>query len=545
MLLISRSAANPCAMFESSHRFQIIHRFTVRGVISILLALLSVRAVTAQSAQDHASAGISLAKQGKLAEAESELQQAVHAAPAVAVYRAQLGSIFGLEGKWNEALGSFQKAVDLEPDNINFRRETAAVQWQLGLLPSAEKNLSYVLEKHPDDPGATLLLGLVKERETDYATAARLLDKEFDLVVTQPDRTVALFHSLMESGQRSSLPKIVDVLRLNANNAAWGHALSQCAQIAASAGDFETAISVFSLIPANEPGKLDAGFQLAKLLYSQGHVSEAEQLLTELSKQDAGNADLQVLLGNCLEAERQPALAIEAYQRAIAIAPTRVEYYQDLISLLLDLGKTDDAAFLIDRARSLAPKDARPRVWKGILHLRKNQYKLAIESYSQASRLDPSNADAVLGMGAVYFVAGQNSAAIAQYRKGMAHFPNDPRFYIACAETLLASPDSLKLQAEAKNLLERAVKIAPQSAEGHYQLGQLALQQKRFKDAENEFLHSLKSDPNQSKTHFALSALYRRLGRTEDANAQFEIYQHLKSSEDRVSTNQTRAEGKP
>jgi uncharacterized protein HemY len=97
---------------------------------------------------------------------------------------------------------------------------------------------------------------------------------------------------------------------------------------------------------------------------------------------------------------------------------------------------------------------------------------------------------------------------------------------------LLASPNSAKLQAEAQRLLESAVKLAPRSAEARYQLGQLALQQRRWKDAETEFSLSLQTDPNQSKTHFALSALYRKMGRTEDARRQFAIYQDLKRTEE-------------
>ena len=123
---------------------QRIRRIGGQWLIAVLLTLLSNQSVRAQKAQDHSALGISLAKAGKLAEAESELQQATHGAPGVALYRAQLGSILGLEGKWNEALASFQKAVELAPTNISFRRETAAVQWQLGLMSSAEKNLRYV-----------------------------------------------------------------------------------------------------------------------------------------------------------------------------------------------------------------------------------------------------------------------------------------------------------------------------------------------------------------------------------------------------------------
>src|SRR5437762_1626094 len=189
---------------------QICHRFGMPSVILLLAALLSVQNVRAQnlSAQDHASLGISLAREGKLPEAERELREAAHVAPGVASYRAQLGSILGLQGKWREALESFQKAIDLAPENLDFRRETAAVQWQLGLMASAEKNLHYVLAKHPGDSGAILLLGLVKERTGDYAKAVELLDSQFELVIAQPDRTVALFHSIVQSGQQDKITRV-------------------------------------------------------------------------------------------------------------------------------------------------------------------------------------------------------------------------------------------------------------------------------------------------------------------------------------------------
>ena len=532
MFLISGYVSNLCAILQNNFRSQILRRFTGLRLTFVLVVLFSVQAVAAQSAQDHASIGISLARQGKLAEAEHELRQAVGGAPAVAVYRAQLGSILGLEGKWNEALRNFQKAVDLEPSSINFRRETAAVQWQLGMLPSAEKNLEYVLKKQPDDGGSVLLLGLVKEKEGNYEAAARLLDSQFNLVITQPDRTVAWFHSSIQSGRRAQLAKINDIFRQRADDPAWARALVQCVQIATVAGDFETATTLFSEIPANQPIKADTGLELAKSLYGRGQVPAAKQLLLQLAEQDVMSADLQALLGACFEAEHQLALAREAYQREIDLDPSRVDYYHDLISLLLDLGKTNDAAAVVNRALTIAPNDARPWVWKGHVSLQANAYQDAIDSYTHAGKLDSSNVDAILGVATVYFILGQNEAAIAEYKKGIAVFPNDARFYIGYAVTLLASPDSRKLRLEATNLLQKAIKLAPQSAEAHYQVGQLALQQGQLSNAERELLLSVRLEPNQSKAHFALSSLYRRMKRSDDAAKQFAIYQDLKEKEE-------------
>ncbi len=513
----------------------------------LFVILLAMQVVTAQTlpAQNHASLGISLAREGKFSEAEQELQEAVRAAPAVAPYRAQLGSVLGLQGKWKEAMDSFQKAINLAPENLDFRRETAAVQWQLGLMPSAEKNLQYVLARHPGDSGALLLLGLVKERTGDYAQAVQLLDSQFELVISQPNRTVALFHSIVQSGQHDKITKIVDVLKLHANDKVWADATGRCTQIAAMGGDLQTSEVLFALIPDDDSGRLTAGLQLAKLLYTRAQVSQARELLLQLAENGVVSADLQALLGNCFESERQPSLALQAYQRAIQADPSRIDYYEDLISLLLYLRKTNDAIRLVNHALEIAPHDARPWVWKGNVDLRSNAQKDAMESYRHAAKLDSSNADAIVGVAAVYFATGQSDAAIAEYKAGIVRFPNDARFYVACAEMLLASPDSLKLQAQAESLLQKAVKLTPRSAEAHYLLGQLAMQQSRLKDAETEFSLSLQSDPDRSKAHFALSVVYRRMGRTDDATKEFALYEGLKQAEESGTAAGMMASGKP
>jgi tetratricopeptide (TPR) repeat protein len=508
---------------------------TILGVLSVFLIGPPLGHQT-MPAQDRASNGISFARQGNLLDAERELRAAVNEAPSVALYRAQLGSVLGLLGNWNDALESFQKAVQLAPENLDFRREAAAVQWQLGLMPAAESNLHYVLEKRPGDPGALLLLGLVKEKTGDYAKAAQLLDSQFELVATQPERTVAFFHALMETGQADKIAKIVDVLKLHENDHSWAGAASRCTQLAITMGELQAAETLFTLIPADDSLRAGTGFQLAKVLYNGGRVSRAKDLLLQLKSQGIENADVETLLGNCLESERQPEQAIAAYHRAIEGDPSHIDRYEDLISLLLYLRRTVDALLLVKQALAIAPNDSRAWVWKGNVDLYRNAYEDAMESYTHALQLDNANPDALFGVSGALYVSGQTEAAISECKAGISRFPDDMRFYVSYAEMLLASPDALRLHAEAKDLLEKALKIAPQSAQAHYLLGQIALQEGKLKEAEEDLVRSLASDPDRSKTHFALSRVYRRTERTDQAAREFAIYERLKEREESGNT---------
>jgi len=489
----------------------------------------------ADAAREYSVRGISLAREGNLAQAQRELERAVEMSPEVALYRAQLASILGLQNKWQAALEAFQKAINLAPDNLDFRREAAAVQWQLGLMPAAEQNIQFVLTRLPQDPGSILLLGLVKEKTGHYSEAAELLDSQFTLVSSQPDRVAAMFHSVVESGQSTKIPKILSVLTQYATAPQWTNVISRCTQIAAASGDLQTATALFALLPDNDAAYIPAALQMAKLLYDHARVPEARQLLLQLEENGVVSAALQALLGNCYESERQPGLALQAYHRAIEADPKRIDYYEDLIALLLYLRKTDDALVEVKRAIGVAPNDVRAWVWKGNAELQRNSAKDAMESYQRAAKLDSSNADATLGIATVYFVTGQTDEAIAEYRAGIARFPGDARFYIACAEMLVGSPDSIKLQAQAESLLRQAIKLTPQSAEARYLLGQLALQEGRLKEALDELTRSVQSDPDRSKPHFALSGVYRRMGRAEDAAKEFALYQKLKQYEENAA----------
>jgi tetratricopeptide (TPR) repeat protein len=412
-------------------------------------------------------------------------------------------------------------------------------------MDAAEKNIRYVLATRTDDPGATLLLGLVSEAKGDYSNAVRLLISQFDLVTSQPDRTVALFHAIYQTGARSDVARIVDVLKLRAADPAWASAIGRCAEIATKSGDRETSEVLDSLIPANGPPRLAAELERATVLYNAGKTAEAQQLLSQLSDSKPKDDNIQALLGRCYESMHQPALALRAFQRALDLAPSRVERYEDLISLQLDLGLIRDAESLVNRLMALAPNDARSWLMKGNMELRTNAFRDALKSYTRASDLDKGNADALLGRAAVDSVLGLNDDTVNDYQAGLDRFPDDARFYIAFAAMLLASSDSTQAYTRIEGLLHQAVKLDPRSPDAHYQLGQVALRQSKLEEAKSEFLVSLEADPDRSNTHFALSLVYRRMGQTTNAAEQFAIYEKLKQIEEHEAAMSDQSVEKP
>jgi tetratricopeptide (TPR) repeat protein len=518
-------------------------RLTLVALLFFLAS--SVVAQDSGEAKTHASRGIALARVKDYGPAEEELKVAIQMEPNVAIYHAQLGSVLGLQAKWDAALLEFERAVALEPQNIGFRREAAAVQWQVGSLDAAERNLGYVLKKLPNDPGATLLLGLVSEKRGDFPKAAELLNSQFELATAQPDRAVALLRADILSGQKTSLPKIIQVFESHGNDESWLDAIRRSTQIAASAGDLQTTDALFRLIPESDPHRTEMAIQLAVVRCHHSQIEQAEGLFEALIDHGLTRADAQVLLGNCFEWLHQTERARVAYQTAIELDPSNISRYGDLMSLEFELGRNNEATALANRAISVAPNDARAWVWKGNAELLNNSYNSATASYETAARLDEHNADALLGLAAVKLLSGLSDAAIEIYKIGIQKFPGDSRFYIACAEAMRVSPQSVELAGSAEALLKKAIALEPNSAEAHYQLGQLALQQGRLTAAESEFLASLSANPNQSKVHFGLALAYRRTGRASEATKEFALFEEMKKKEDQEPTAVPTPAGKP
>src|SRR5215475_10762074 len=119
-------------------------------------------------AQQHMSRGLQLAQNGDLNGAEIELKQALELAPNDPQILAALGGVMGMQQKLKDASPYLAKALELDPNNVMFRRNLAANQWQLGQLPEARKNLEHILKVKPDDRPTIFLLGMVMENLQEY-----------------------------------------------------------------------------------------------------------------------------------------------------------------------------------------------------------------------------------------------------------------------------------------------------------------------------------------------------------------------------------------
>jgi cytochrome c-type biogenesis protein CcmH/NrfG len=163
---------------------------------------------------------------------------------------------------------------------------------------------------------------------------------------------------------------------------------------------------------------------------------------------------------------------------------------------------------------------------------------------------------------------GNQTNAVVQYREAIRLNPSLPGVHFQLAELMRASADpAISAQAEAE--YKAALKANPYDTQSWRQLGGIMNAKGDFKAAEEDYRKALalqpndaeaktglaivmistnrtdqavsllesalKDDPTNMTAHFRLSGLYRRAGRTSDAEREMEAFRRYQEVKDRLS----------
>ncbi|MGI8958800.1 MAG: tetratricopeptide repeat protein [Bryobacteraceae bacterium] len=529
-------------------------------VLAALIGLTASRSVfaglpdTAAVAREHAEKGVQCAQTGDIVCAETELRLAVQLAPNDASYLTSLGGILGMRQKLDEANVYFERAVKSDPSDPTVRRNLAANQWRLGHLKQAQANLEHLLRVQPQDKVAMLLLGMVSENEHDYARAAKLLAGVPELVEQRPESIGALASSYYHTGRRDEAHKLLEAL-LGRTTSPEG--IFAVAGVAAQAEDYGIAEKLFESIRSSYPDTTKLDYNLALVQFRTQRIAQSEKTLLDLVNTGHATGEIFNLLGRCYEKQNKTAEAARAVKSAIRLEPEKQSNYRDLLTILITGRRFAAALELASKTAEAFPRSEPAYRDKGMVEMKMNQFTDAVRSYSRAVDLDPKSLDAAVGLASAKWAAGMHAQAEAEFQVLLKQHPREARVYEAYATSLLTGTDDTPTQGRVEALLKKAIELDNSGAEPHYQLGMLALKKSDLKkdstgasaDSLRQALEQLETAArlglNDSKIHYALARVYRRLGHEDKAVREMQTYQELKAAEGTLNPRQSVAEMKP
>jgi tetratricopeptide (TPR) repeat protein len=228
-------------------------------------------------------------------------------------------------------------------------------------------------------------------------------------------------------------------------------------------------------------------------------------------------------------------LNTEAYDKAAALLrddPGRDADPSLQFAYGLALARTDHPA----EAQSVFAKllarhgdSAEVRVVLGQASAQQGDFDAAIQDLTEALHLKADVPEANATLGIIYLKQGRLAEAEGALRAELEARPGDAKSQNALATVL----DLMGRPEEALPLLRRVLESNPDFADARYLLGKILLAQGDAVQAVEHLEAAARVAPEDANIHYQLGRAYQKLGRTELAQQQFEVFRQLKDKQRR------------
>ena len=327
----------------------------------------------------------------------------------------------------------------------------------------------------------------------------------------------------------------------------------------------QLAIPLLRQLVALDPKNAGAEANLGVLLFFQGNYTEAIPHMRTALESQPGLSRIEALLGIAEKRTGDPKKAQEHLEGAFSRLDDRKIQIQaglELIELDIASAQVERALSIAAKLQELAPQD--PQVLLAAYQIARQTMYQSLASMMVAA---PDSAEMHMMMAGEMAREGDQANSIAHYREAIRLKPMLPGAHFELAERLRTSPDpALNAQAEAE--YKAAIQVNQYDEMSWRQLGGILAARGDLKSAEEDYQKALalqprdsdaktglaivlisgnrtneaitllesaiRDDPTNVVAHFRLSGLYRRAGRTADAERELKTFQHYQKVKDEL-----------
>jgi tetratricopeptide (TPR) repeat protein len=300
---------------------------------------------------------------------------------------------------------------------------------ELGLLDPAIEAAGFALRLDPRAP-CFALLGWVHQRKGDGPRAIAAYAGALRLDPRQISSRIALTDLLLRAGRVEEALKVGKGTLLLAPRSALGHLY------------WGTALAL------------------------SGNAADAQRAYQRSLRLAGTDPDAVAAISAALKRIDGQRLALDTLRRTHALHRTHRETAVQLTSLLVEIGRADEARQVAEAA--LAGQDGDARLWflRGLAEDGANQARLAVASYQRAIKADPERSEYRFALAASWRRLGDAKQALAIYKQTAQRFPEERRARDLYARALIEAGQYPEAAAE----LEELVRLAPEEPDPCYLL---------------------------------------------------------------------------
>ncbi len=380
------------------------------------------------------------------------------------------GLIAERKGDFSTALSDYQKAVELDPQATEVFRDLAQLNLRTGRTDAALRAAQHVRDLAPTQSSSFLFLGHVHVARGNLPLAAQEYEKALEL---DPQNLKALENL---GSYYSSI-------------------------------NTKKALDYYQRYMKIEPDDPEIHFQLGFIHQKLGDTPKAIGAFKKSVSLDPSQIASNLALAELYELTRSTAAAIAAYQKCVELDPRNPAFYARLGLLYFNNKEWDEAASQFQNARSLAPKDTTQNYYLARIAEERGQWKEASDLAQQSYEMnkDPQ----FLPLLAYYLTMQRRTKeAVKWLEKARKADPDNPNILLFLAMDYL----ELEKARKAEELLNHGIRLHPQDAQLHFQLGITYDRLGRFDQAVTEFQRVLQLDPKNAPAMNYLGYSYAERG---------------------------------
>ena len=427
-----------------------------------------------------------------------------------------LGIALTESGQTQEADRRFQEALEFNPRFYPARKNLAINEFDEHRYREAEVHLTRVLQEVPNDPITHVYLGEISFERKDCATALRHYNQAYSRLA---EKGLWVLHDAQCELEQQNAARATAVLHLIAEKDAADR--FQGGLLLGRAGAYADAAEFFGSARKGYSDPYAAGYNQLLMLTRGARYPQAIQLFDQLVSEGYGKAELYNLVSEDYVKSGHLKQAYDALRTATRLEPEAEDNYVDLAMLCLQYENYDLGLEILGVGLHYAPNSYRLHVQRGVTLVMTGHMEDAEKEFLTASALAPEKPLPYVALSEVWMQSGQTQKAVELLRSKR-NLPGTDFIvpYIFALSLIRSGAGAGTPQGEdAMQALERSIRLKPDFARSHAELGELLL---KAGDADRGIAQleiATKLDPNDAGPLYQLGMAYRRKGETTKAKA--------------------------
>ena len=334
--------------------------------------------------------------------------------PGDEVLLARLGNLYVKSGKDDDAMPYFQKIIDSNPENIDALVAMGGIFRRTKEYEKSIEVLEKAIAAGAHDPQINYNIGFTYKFMGQYDKAIEY----FRSVVDENPNDVLAYNHIgtilaMSKNHEEAINAYKKGLNIDPNHPVLHLNMAKSFE---ALNQNENAAASYKAALRSKPGWTEAIECYIKLLLRTRHRKTAERLVSQTLGLNPRNAELYILLGNCLAAQSDFKGALDSYQKALSVSPDSKNAISGMAVMSEKLGRNADSMEFAQKLEQLEPENLDYLKQYADILLSSNHFDAALKRINNVLHREPKSLPALNLLGQYYLCTENDSKADSVYR---------------------------------------------------------------------------------------------------------------------------------